>query len=170
MITRSRAMTEEISSPACGETLDQTERLKAIVRDYRNLFKSWRQQVAALSSEPRFSNLTRLLANHFKEELPTSLKQSDSTKLDDVTDSGKKTELRKQRLGRGFQRRAPVDNAIPGETRKDKQLRKGVEAVKDVNYFKAVCCYSKVSKALYIRTKRGNELQLCTLVRAKGVT
>ena len=139
-------MTEEISSPACGETLDQTERLKAIVREYRNLFKTWRQQVATINLEPRHPNLARLLANHFKEELPASLKLSDSTKLANVTDSGKKTELRKHRLGRGFQKRAPVDSAIPGETRKDKQLRKGVEAVKDVNYFKAVCCYSKVSK------------------------
>ena len=35
---------------------------------------------------------------------------------------------------------------MSGEARIEKQLRKGIEAFKDVNFFKAVCCYSKVSK------------------------
>ena len=118
--TRRHSLSEDISSMACTEAFDQTERLKNIVREFRSLFKSWRQQVAALSSQPRFPNLTRLLANHFKEELPASLKSTATTKLEDVTVSGKKNQNRRQRLGKGFQKRAPIDNSIPGETRKDK--------------------------------------------------
>ena len=101
-IARQHSLSEDFSSVACTEAFDQTERLKDIVREFRSLFKSWRQQVAALSSQPRFPNLTRLLANHFKEELPASLKSTASTKLEDVTGSGKKNQNRRQRLGRGF--------------------------------------------------------------------
>ena len=141
-LSRHHSLSEEIKPVVRDETEEQTEKLKAIVREFRNLFKSWREQQAALSTKPRFPNLTRLLANHYKEELPASLRSVGTTKLEEPATPGK---VRSRRLGRGFQKRAPVDKGIPGETYMDKKLRKGIEAVKDVNYFKAVCCYAKVS-------------------------
>ena len=100
----------------------------------------------------------RLLANHFKEELPTTLRPLLAKQQKDASKSSEGHQNLKPRLGRGFQKRNTVNNAIPGETRIEKQLRKAIEAVKVVNYFKAVCCYSKVSKAFNKRRTGPSEV------------
>ena len=46
----------------------------------------------------------------------------------------------------GNQRRVPLRERFAVETRFEKKLRKGIEAYRDVNFFKAVTEYVKVSK------------------------
>ena len=117
--------------------------LDTTIREYKTLFKTWRKQIILQNALPRFPNLMQLLASHFKEEMSIALQK---TLLDKRTDKSINTKAtRKSRLGKGFQKRQDVDATIPSETRIEKQLRKGIEAFKDINYFKAVCCYSKVS-------------------------
>ena len=113
--------------------------------------------MASQTTKPRFPNLMKLLAIHFKEEQSTHqtqfskfrpvrpLRQHNHKQESASSKKETKTGRRKAQIGRGFQKQLVVAAEIPDETRIEKQLRKGAEAFRDVNYFKAICCYSKVS-------------------------
>ena len=72
-LSRHHSLSEEIKPDVRDETEDQTEKLKVIVREFRNLFKSWREQQAALNTKPRFPNLTRLLPDSSTNISPSSV-------------------------------------------------------------------------------------------------
>ena len=138
--TESRKFEKQAGTSIDGSSSIARE-LQDAASDQKLFLKQWhyQQRQQLLKDKPvRFPQLKKLLDALFGV--------SDLARFQESV----RSDLRNRRLGKSqfsseLPRRQNRPKIVRPETQSEKQLRKAVECFQDENYFKAICCYSKVS-------------------------